>query len=495
MPQAFVQQPKVNCALRWRPIAMVAAIACAIILPALGQAAQLEFQSDSDANSAQSQRVEELALRILDTAPVKQAIAQGLQTLSESEAASYPEAMRYVQSALDETGMFASLNAAMGAFADPSFIWLYAAPRRWHGYSLPGSRWYGDNVDTMYRTVRVDENASYEIDVYPGKTLPAQLSFMVYDWLQHNGLNPRNDVPLGTLTITEHTPRNVDGSITLTAGPEPANGRLTHVQLKPGAKQILAREIRGDWSLPMVRLAVRRTGGPTPKSKTMDELADEAAGFVASGVSATVNFSVGFGHMPENKLGELRVRWIEETGSKEQKLATDEPVGPDRALGFLSSFQFNLKEDEALIVTLNMLGAKYMGVNSYRPFFLTPEHVYKSSSLNNFQAKANPDGSITFVFARRDPGVYNWIDFGGIPYGELGVRWQNLTGPVVGTLKNALQFEKIVKLEDLRNELPATTTWVTPEQRAEMQAARAKQFTLRCLGTPCEVGGELDRPY
>ncbi len=91
--------------------------------------------------------------------------------------------------------------------------------------------------------------------------------------------------------------------------------------------------------------------------------------------------------------------------------------------------------------------------------------------------------------------MYNWIDSGGIPYGIVAVRWQTLTHPVSGTLKNAMQGIKVVKIADLRQELPPTTVWVTPEQRAEQRATRAKQFLLRSLGTPCEAGGELDKPY
>jgi hypothetical protein len=54
---------------------------------------------------------------------------------------------------------------------------------------------------------------------------------------------------------------------------------------------------------------------------------------------------------------------------------------------------------------------------------------------------------------------------------------------------------KVVKLADLRKELPPTTKWGTQQERAERRATRARQFKLRCLGTPCEVRGELDKPY
>ena len=66
---------------------------------------------------------------------------------------------------------------------------------------------------------------------------------------------------------------------------------------------------------------------------------------------------------------------------------------------------------------------------------------------------------------------------------------------ILAALANAVLLQKVVKLKDLRQELPPTMVWVTPEQRAKQRAARAEQFLLRCLGTRCEVGGALDKPY
>lgn len=448
-----------------------------------------------DANSPEAQKVEKLALGIFNSEAIRQGIEKGMVRFKESSTAQKPDGAKYIKSAVTESAMFASLNAAMGGIPEPTFIWTYAAPRTWNGYSMPGCRWYADNVDTYYRTLRVDVNSSYEIKVYPIKKMPAQLSFMVYNWLQHDGMDPRNDVPLGTITVDEKTPHNPDGSITLTAGPDAANGRTTHIQLKPGAQQILAREIRGEWQLPAVRLSVKRTAGSAPITKSFEELTKEAAKLLADGVNATLNMSVGFGQLAENQPGQLRVRWIEETGSNTQKLAMDEPVGPDKALGFLTSFNFNLKEDEALIITLNMLDCKYLSINTLRPFYISPEHVYHTSSLSNYQSKPNPDGSYTFVYARKDPGVYNWLDFSGIPYGTTAIRWQNLTKPVIGDLKHGVKMVKLVKLSDLKNELPADTKWVTPKERKKQQTERAKLFKNRTMGTPCEVGGELDKMY
>ena len=451
-----------------------------------------DVHDGSDANSVKAQTVEKRALEILGTAKVQDALAQGLRSYAASDVAGRPDALRYAKSALDNHATLASLYAAMGAAPDPVFVWVYAASRRWNGYTVPGSRWSGDNVDTFYRGVRLNPTSSYEITIHPSEKLPAQLSFMMYDWLMlESGASGRSDVPLGTFVVTDETPRNPDGSITLTVGPEPT-GSANHMQLKPGTKQILAREIKGDWSVPPVRLSIKRTAGEAPPNQSLDQLSQEAAALLSGAVLATQNISAVFGQLSENELSPLHVRWIEESN---QKVVTDEPVGPDVALGFLTNGLFNLKEDETFVMTLNMLGAEYLSVNSYRPFLVSPEGVYGSSSLNNFQAKSNPDGSFTFVVARKDPGVHNWIDVSGIPYGEPTVRWQTLTHPVSGTLKTAVQQQAVMNLGDLRKDLPPTTVWVTPEERQQQRESRAKNFRLRCLGTPCEVGGDLDKMY
>lgn len=463
----------------------------------LGTSLHAAQEDGSDANSLRAQEVEKLALKIMAAPGYKNARDKALEDYKANPYAGKPDFLRYVRSATDETALDAALQAAMGGVPEPVFLWVAAAPRIWNGYSFPGTRWFADNTDTFYRATRVYETSGYEITIMVGKQLPSQLSFLTYDnmMLEPGVAGAPTDTPMSSIEITDATPRNADGSITLMAGPGPANGRANFLELKPGVKQIFVREIRGGSFEPPARLAVKRTSGPVPTNRSFDELVKDASVYLASGVAATNNVTNLFGALAENELGPIRVRWSGDAGPAAMSASATEPVGPDKAVGFISSGLFNLKEDEALIMTLKTMGTEYVGINTYRPYLVSPEHVYGSSSLNNLQTKANPDGSITFVLARVDPGVYNWLDAGGIPFGYLAVRWQTLTRPVVATAANGIGLVKKVKLADLRKELPPTTKWVTAAERAEQRETRARQFILRCLGTPCEVGGKLDIPY
>ncbi len=51
--------------------------------------------------------------------------------------------------------------------------------------------------------------------------------------MYEKGINDDTDVPMATFVVDENTKYNADGSITLTLGPEPANGRGNHIQSKP----------------------------------------------------------------------------------------------------------------------------------------------------------------------------------------------------------------------------------------------------------------------
>lgn len=144
----------------------------------------VDDQNGSDINSLKAQEVEKLALEILKNPILIKEIERGIESYTRSEIAAKPDGIKYVKSAVNDAATLAALYTAMGNVPDPVFVWVYATPRKWNGYTVPGSRWYADNVDTHYRGIRVNENSTYEITLKL-ETLPSQVSFMMYDWIMY----------------------------------------------------------------------------------------------------------------------------------------------------------------------------------------------------------------------------------------------------------------------------------------------------------------------
>ena len=84
---------------------------------------------------------------------------------------------------------------------------------------------------------------------------------------------------------------------------------------------------------------------------------------------------------------------------------------------------FELADDEALVVELTPPGCDYWMIALHNHWMETLDYVRHQSTLNCHCAVVEPDGSVRFVVAHRDPGVANWLDTAGHRHGTVGVRW------------------------------------------------------------------------
>jgi hypothetical protein len=102
---------------------------------------------------------------------------------------------------------------------------------RWFGRDVPGSRWGGDSPDFAYRILPVAGDGRYVIRDRPTCDKPPTAHYAV---MSDNTAAPTIMSLLdGLVLVTES-----DGSFTITADADPANGRSNHIQLQPGALQI-----------------------------------------------------------------------------------------------------------------------------------------------------------------------------------------------------------------------------------------------------------------
>src|SRR5690606_31162146 len=163
-----------------------------------------------------------------------------------------------------------------------------------------------------------------------------------------------------------------------------------------------------------------------------------------------------------------------------------QPQSRPGAWGLSSVGHFALQRDEALVVTVDALGAKYIAIQACDPWMVSRDYISKTGSLNKAQAEPNPDGTYTHVVSSADPGVRNWIDTDGLDAGTIFLRWQALPASAPSGA-SAIKSVQVVKLPLLAASLPPGTPRITPAQRADQLAQRAGDWRRRLGPEPIKV--------
>ena len=132
---------------------------------------------------------------------------------------------------------------------------------------------------------------------------------------------------------------------------------------------------------------------------------------------------------------------------------------------------YELGPDEALVVENRIRRApQYLGFQISNLWGESIEYANQLGSLNGSQCEMDPDGVIRLVIAHRDPGVPNWIDTTGHPEGFMAPRWAYSETPPPEEWPSITA--KKVPFDAIRNHLPATTRYVSPEERRRQIAIR-----------------------
>jgi hypothetical protein len=408
----------------------------------------------------EQREVETEAIEIFNSPAVKAQIAASKQLFLASPVAATAESKASVDRAVREFAFAAVLDAVNGDPAHPKIVWGFAAPRKWLGHSVPGSRWGIDNPDNVYRFAPIDAASRYELTIHPTSPGPVQFSFIVYDsFVGEGGRQDNLDAPVAALR-DQDVKANADGSFTITIDSAPANGRANHLQISPQAKVLLIRNTFNDWGVQNPQAAsIKRTDGPASAVFTHQQIVDRAVELIQAGTQTILGWETkGF-------------------AAKAAPNTIAQPFARGGGWGFAANGNFKVAADEALVVTLDPAGARYVGFDLTDPWLVSREHVGATGSLNNNQIRANADGTYTYVVAPKDPGVANWVDTGGLHEGKLLIRWQVL--PASAKADGAVRKVELVKVADLKAALPAGFEAVSPFQRQALRAARAKDYAHR----------------
>lgn len=322
------------------------------------------------------------------------------------------------------------------------------------GKHVLGCRFYGENPDAVYRWGGIHPDRRQRLICRPVGPATAAASFALMG--TYGGTTPGASVDLHKLD------READGSFVITIDSTPANGRRNHLQSNPGTRLLLIREFLGDWAT------------ETPLAMTLE----------ADGVTRGGPWDI------EAALADICFFMVEEVylyfwmNHLYRNLEPNTVKGPDAAsaMGGSASMAtcqafFQFSEDEAVVLDWDPAGAKLSGLSATDWWFQPIEAHRMQSSLNNFTAARNADGTITAVVAARDPGVVNWIETQGLRDVLMTGRWQSL--PPEPPREGPKLRARLVKLAELDESLPKDIARCSPEERKDRNARRLAAYTRR----------------
>lgn len=402
-----------------------------------------------------------LALAVLATPQVAAARKELEARYAADPNASWPLARARIPSAVGEYAMAAAHGVA-GDPARPVIGWRNACARRHAGLEVPSSRFGTDNADNAYVWISVSPDYTYRIE---GQLAPVPACAFTWSLLDNDYVETSQVRTVGLLTNRELV-AEPDGRFAITIDSNPADGRPNHIQLTPDAKLLNLRETLSDWETQLpARLRIMRTDGkPTPAVRSLEERAVLAARWIVDGAP---HWALKFHHDSYEKLPRNQVQPLMSSAKRLGGLLTQTS----------SHGWFELAEDEAYVVRVDPFDADYVGFQLADPWMVSADYVDRLGSLNNSQALVDADGRRTYVIARRDPGVHNWLDAGGLDIGGTTIRYQGLKDPQ-RDLSGAFETWH-GKLDSLGDVLPPETVRVDKAGRAAQIARRVASYRRR----------------
>ena len=306
-----------------------------------------------------------------------------------------------------------------------------------------------DNPDTMYFGTRVQANHEYVVTGSRGTTTDVSFQLLGGEYTDDN-------VPDSETAFDD---RKLDIA---------SDGTFEWRFTPTGPAQLVIREVYNDWSAQRGSFAIARTDtvgtAPPPLNRELIEKRYAVAGKqLVQRVKTWLQFPQWFyTNIPVNTMVAPRLT----------------PGG--LATQYSSAGHFDLAPEQALIITLPVTDAPYLGFQLGSLWYISLDYINHQTSLNATQAQADPDGKIRIVVSDQNPGVTNWVETLDHRKGFLQFRWQRVSrelteadGPTV----------EVVDIDKVAAALPYhETNKISDEDWRTRIALRQKQIADRMVG-------------
>lgn len=319
----------------------------------------------------------------------------------------------------------------------------------------------GDNPDQRYLFTRVRGDATYRIWGRLGKQ--RGLEFQLYagePWRKGGGRS------VSTLASRD-LKLDDEGRFEVFLSPQKRAGNW--LENAPDATELIVRQVFSDWKnetpgeVHIDRVGFEGRSKPVMTPAAMAERLERAADDLTRTVATWPDFVLAsyMKARPANTLS-----------------APADPTAVGGVPGrFMSTGHFELAPDEALVVTVWPIDARYQGIQLTDPWFSSLEYANRSTSLSADQAHRSADGAYRFVVAARDPGVQNWLDTTGLPKGTMLIRFDG--SELESFPKSKLPVVSKIRFEALRDVLPADTPVFGEPMREAQIAERRRHVQIR----------------
>jgi hypothetical protein len=306
-----------------------------------------------------------------------------------------------------------------------------------------------DNPDTLYFGTRVQAGREYVVTGTRGTT--TDLSFQLLGGEYTDAGVPDSE--------TAFDDRKLDIA---------ADGTFEWRFTPTANAQLVIREVYNDWSARRGTVTIARTDtagtAPPPLTRELIEKRWSVAGKqLVQRVRTWLQFPQWFYlNIPVNTMVPPRLT----------------PGG--LATQYSSAGHFELTPDQALVISLPMTDAPYLGFQLGSLWYISLDYINHQTSLNGTQAQADPDGKIRIVVADRHPGVTNWVETTGHRKGILQFRWQRVSRPLSEADGPTVE---LVNISDVPARLPFyQDNRISDDDWRARIALRQKQIAERMVG-------------
>jgi hypothetical protein len=282
----------------------------------------------------------------------------------------------------------------------------------------PNMKFLGDNPDALYYTAFIQPDRRYRI-----RGNLAGATFTSFS-LERGTADGHTSKGVAQVIVDEDLKAAPDGSFELLLSPEPpADTSAAWLRLEPGVGSVQSRHffererpVANDPSKE-IPLSIEPLDPPGPRNPPDDNA-------VAASIRRVSNFlhdtTLGLPMMQDGKIPS----WVSIVPNK-----FNPPEIPAGDIGFANRSAayamapYMIGPEQALILEGRFPKCRFANVMLWNRFLQTYDYETHNISLNRKQTQQAPDGSFRMIVAHKDPGVPNWLDTQGKPFGLIYWRF------------------------------------------------------------------------